>query len=231
MPIVKKHPLPANDPHLHAAQRMSCVSLVRPSWTDNKSLIIAGVVALGALFVGVLVGGAMPKRAGVVSPALAVAAKQVVPFDIKLNASALAPDRDAVAAIETVLPAQAILSSKALPPAMAITVDAYEPQQVDAGQDEAAFQAQSARQALRQGDVKQALRFQSRASVLAPENSLYRLGLAVLYDRLGDTKNAAVLYQQVVAAYQAKDGTLPHTLNISDIQRRLDYLTAAEEAP
>jgi Flp pilus assembly protein TadD len=88
--------------------------------------------------------------------------------------------------------------------------------------------AQAARQALRDGDLRRALHLHHRAAELAPENSLYRLDLAILYDRLGNAASAALLYRQVAQAYAAHDPTLPRDLDITTIQQRLAYLARGQ---
>ena len=231
MSVVKKHPLPANDPHLYAAQRLSCVTLTRPHRVDKKSLIGGSLLIVAVLLIGIAVTKTPPKLSAIVLPP-----RQSEPFDIKLNASELAPE-DEVAAIAANLPTHVLETPKAeapqaSPPAMEITVGESGQQDLGQQQDDAAFQASSAQQALGQGNLKQALRFQHQAAVLAPDNNRYRLDLAILYDRLGHKKSAAVLYRQIVVAYEAHDLTLPHQLDINAIQQRLDYLSnAALDAP
>ena len=224
MPLAQKHPKPANDRHLQSSQRMSYVSLARPRAKIRKAWAVVGVTSLVALLIGFVSLSYAPKEKPAKSHAPLIVAKPPEPFDIKINASALAPD-SAIAAIEPNLPAH-VLDPKQSPASVNATFE--EPPQQQPVADIAASQAQAAQQFLKQGDVKQALRSQHRAATLAPDNTLYRLDLAILYDRLGHSKNAAMLYQQLIQAYEAHDKTLPVTLDIKEIQQRLTYLTQGE---
>lgn len=64
-----------------------------------------------------------------------------------------------------------------------------------------------------------------RAIQLDPANLSYRYNLAVIYDKLGRTKQAARLYQQLIEA--ADEGRqLPE--NVNKIQERLNYIRSSE---
>ncbi len=91
--------------------------------------------------------------------------------------------------------------------------------------DFAPVQAALARTLVRQNDIAGALPHAERAARLAPENVLYRLGLAVIEDRLGKSSEAIALYRQVLRAYAATD-ELPSSasLSLDGIRHRVDYL-------
>lgn len=81
----------------------------------------------------------------------------------------------------------------------------------------AAVHAALARLEMRHGDDDAAMASWFKAMEIEPGNDDYRLGLAVLYDRMGQDKNALAQYRQVVA----------HT---PDVQRRMDYLAERQNA-
>jgi tetratricopeptide (TPR) repeat protein len=237
MSAVKKRHKPANDHYTYSSQRMPYVALPRPYWNRQRM----GVVALLASFVLLLClavaanmqvapAEKMPIAAQKISAPKATQA--VEPYDITINASELAPSENenglatgAEAIPVIVIRPQGDARQHALPPVLEISVDEDEAEQVSP-QRQAELKASAARVLARQGDVTQALRLQHRAVELAPSNMLYRLDLAILYDRAGERDGAVALYQQVVQAYDAQDTSLPHSLGIEDIRRRLGYLAS-----
>ena len=220
MSSAKRQPKPANDPQLYAVQPIPFVFLARPDKKRRNNFIIAGVI-VASVMIGLSLAVYAPKAVVVKASTNSHTAKQVEPFDIKLTSSEPASERIAEAT-ENTFSAQESVGSKTSP-AMEVTFGGN-PQQEDT-QRNAGGQDHLAQQALRQGHLKQALRFQHRAAELAPGNNFYRLKLAILYDRLGHRQGAAVLYQQVVLAYESHEDTLPSTVNIKEIKQRLDYLS------
>ena len=57
-----------------------------------------------------------------------------------------------------------------------------------------------------------------------PNNMRYRLDLAVLYDRIGDNKNALILYRQIADTAQAGDPLIKSEIPV--IKTRMDYLAS-----
>ena len=214
----KKQPKQSNDPHLYVAQPIPVVFLTCPDTIRRKKLLIAGITALVPL-IGLSVTVLVPKSSGIKISASTQAIKQVEPFDIKLTLPEPPPEYVAEATKNSFSPQESVSPKTAF--SMEVTFEAA-PQQENT-QGDAVGQAQLAQQALRQGKLKEALLFQHRAAELAPENTFYRLDLAILYDRLGDTQSASVLYQQVILAYEAHDPKLS-SVNIKEIQQRMDYL-------
>ena len=60
------------------------------------------------------------------------------------------------------------------------------------------------------------------ATALAPENPVYKLNLAVLYDRGGRGSEALRLYQEVLL--RAADTTQQLPMALDDVRRRVAYL-------
>ncbi|MFA4993914.1 MAG: tetratricopeptide repeat protein [Bdellovibrionales bacterium] len=134
------------------------------------------------------------------------------PFDITLNSDAPALWGDeAVNATTT----NSSLSQKTLPPVLEIKVEEGVGAHVSVAQN-----------FMRQGNIAQAIRYQRRAVEIAPLNMLYRLKLAIMYDSVSDREGAAILYRQVVEAYEKNDKTLPRNLDLENIRSRLAYLTS-----
>lgn len=92
-------------------------------------------------------------------------------------------------------------------------------------EEQAEIQASTARKYFRLGKIKQAILFQRRAVELAPLDMTYRLALAIMHDHASDKKGAALLYRQVVKAYENQDDTLPPDVDIKAVRARLDYLS------
>lgn len=76
------------------------------------------------------------------------------------------------------------------------------------------------------GDLPRAIRQMQLAASLAPENPLYKLNLAILYDRAGRRRDALPLYQGVLA--HAGVATQPLPMALDDVRRRVAYLAAGE---
>lgn len=74
---------------------------------------------------------------------------------------------------------------------------------------------------LQQSDFGQAAQYLARAVSLSPENITYRYNLAIVMDQLGESREAATLYQQVLKAGEA-GAQLP--TKPSEIQKRLTFL-------
>lgn len=74
----------------------------------------------------------------------------------------------------------------------------------------------------KQGDYKQAATKLTRALTLSPDNLSYKYNLAIALDKLGDAKNAAELYVELVEAYKA-GATVPGDLDA--IRNRIIYLS------
>ena len=70
-----------------------------------------------------------------------------------------------------------------------------------------------------------------RAMQIEPDNILYRLNLAIAYDRLGHSGEAIGFYRDVLKAYGAADTRAP-ALPVSppEIRQRVDYLDALMES-
>ncbi len=82
-----------------------------------------------------------------------------------------------------------------------------------------------------QGDMGIAISPAHKAAQMQPNNILYRLDLAIMYDRAGRRAEAAGLYRQVLRAYDMMDAratALPASL--ADIRQRADYLEQSGEA-
>lgn len=75
---------------------------------------------------------------------------------------------------------------------------------------------------LKQQKYDQAANYLKRALVMSPDNMTYRYNLAVLYDHMGNRKDATTLYRQILAANE-QGATLPGSS--SKIYERLNYLT------
>lgn len=194
------------------------------------ALLAVFTVFLGLTIIGSMSNGPAEKRPVVAQttnvPTPKSAPKQEEPFDITINASELQPQENLADKIPViVITPQKDARQHPLPPVLEVSVDEDQPENAS-GTGQAAIQASTARTFAQQGDLKQALRLQHRAVELEPDNMLYRLDLAILYDRVGEKDGAVTLYQQVVQAYDAQDASLPHTLGIDDIRHRLDYLAS-----
>lgn len=235
MSVAKKRLQPAND---DAYAKMPCVSLPRPNWNPSKTGILVLLAGFALLFcLGVAANLQTPpvQKQLTAPPQASTAPTAPEPYDITINASELAPppNENQLASGEEKIPTilihpQANSRPHPLPPVLEITVDEDDaaPQPAPE-QNMAARKAEAAKTFARQGNLQQALRLQHRATELAPANMLYRLDLAILYDRLGEKAGAAALYRQVVDAHETKDETLPPGLAIENIRARLDYLVAA----
>ncbi|MBF0354045.1 MAG: hypothetical protein HQL43_02265 [Alphaproteobacteria bacterium] len=73
------------------------------------------------------------------------------------------------------------------------------------------------------GDLASAIRYQSQAVQLSPENLLYRFNLAVMQDRAGMTPEAAYSYEAVLSLASRGSGvSLP--MPVGQVRDRLNYL-------
>jgi len=68
-----------------------------------------------------------------------------------------------------------------------------------------------------------AVKYFNKSVLLSPFNYTYRYNLAVLLDKMGDIKNASILYRQLIAASQ-QGKVIPE--NPHKINERLIYLSA-----
>lgn len=73
-----------------------------------------------------------------------------------------------------------------------------------------------------QGDLAAAAQRLQLAAALAPENPVYKLNLAILYDRAGRAADAVAMYDQALRQATASSEPLPMALD--DVRRRLTYL-------
>jgi tetratricopeptide (TPR) repeat protein len=171
--------------------------------------------------------------AATIASAQASKSQEVAPYDITINASELA--RPESENLETtgeeniphiVISPQGDARQHPLPPVLEITVDEDNITPITPRHHQAAATASEAKALARQGDIQRALRLQHRAVELEPDNMLYRLDLAVLYDRAGEKSGAIGLYRQVVNAYDSDDESLPEDFKIDDIRQRLAYLVS-----
>jgi tetratricopeptide (TPR) repeat protein len=70
-----------------------------------------------------------------------------------------------------------------------------------------------------------------RASQIEPENILYRLNLAIAYDRLGRSSDAIGFYREVIKAYDAADDRTPALpVSLPEIRQRVNYLETMMES-
>jgi len=72
------------------------------------------------------------------------------------------------------------------------------------------------------GDPAKAARQMQLATALAPENPVYKLNLAILYDRAGRGGEALRLYQEVLV--RAADSTQQLPMALDEVRRRVAYL-------
>ncbi len=192
---VRNRKAPANDRRPHVVREMPRV-FYAPSFFGKKK-IAALIVAVFGVFT-VSFAGAMLKMS------VSGAEAERPGFDIVLSSAAPAPQND---------DDELSNNQNTLPPAFEVTVS-----------DDAGDYATVAQRMLRQGDVDQAVRYQRLAVARHPQNMFYRFELAVMHDRLSDKQGAAVLYRQVVRAYDNRDKTLPKKFDIEGVRRRLAYL-------
>ncbi len=204
MSAVRKRGIPANDQRPKESHRISYVVLPPMGWHKKK---VASAIVLGGF---VFLMGAM--FAVVRAPTTASGTGNNEPFDITLNSNAPALQGDATE------DRFSSLSNKALPPVLEIEV-----------KDGAEARALAAQDYMHRGEMAQAILYQRRAVQLAPANMLYRLKLAIMHDRVFDREGAALLYRQVVEAYEHHDKTLPRKLDIDSIRARLIYLSPTAE--
>jgi hypothetical protein len=148
-------------------------------------------------------------------------AEKAEPSGIALSSDAPAPQEESGQETPAISVTNLSLQQKALPPVLEVTV-----REVKSKTSQAKTEAAVAQNFMRKGDITKAMRFQRRAVELDPSNMLYRLGLAVMFDRVSDGKDASALYRQVVEAYDTRDETLPSKLDIDGIRDRLDYLSS-----
>ncbi len=80
---------------------------------------------------------------------------------------------------------------------------------------------------LKQNNYQDAALYLRKAVMLAPDHINYRYNLAVTYDKIGMTKQAARLYQQIIEAAN-KGSELPG--DVGAIQERLTYLMSSTAA-
>ena len=71
-----------------------------------------------------------------------------------------------------------------------------------------------------QGDYPEAIRNLKFAISLSPDNMMYVYNLAIIYDRLGEHREAQGLYEQVLAASETRDVTVP----LEVVRNRVSYL-------
>jgi tetratricopeptide (TPR) repeat protein len=213
---------------------MAYVTLPRPYWNAQR-IVVAAVLAVFVVVFGAVVLSAWPvaEEAPAKAPVVVTVAPPPVkaePFDITINASELQPPSEVQGLADVVEDIPSIVvhplgtgHAHALAPVLEVTIE-----DVDVVQERAAAQARKAHNFAKAADLKKALRYQHKAVERDPENMTYRLELAILYDSLGDKKNAALLYQQVAQAFANDDDTLPVKMDIKVIQARLDYLRAMD---
>jgi hypothetical protein len=224
MPAVKKqYRRPANDASPRTSQRMSYVVPRRARWNGRKTAV-AAVLAVFCIIFAIVLATNMPVNGDKASVASVETLKNAEPFDIMISASELSPSDQTA----QVLTSKASLNQQALPPVLEVTVadDSVVVSDHEDQEDQAEDKAEVAQKFMRQDDIKQALQFQHRAVELAPSNMLYRLDLAIMYDRAEDKDGAVTLYRQVVQAYENHDKTLPTDIAIENVRSRLEYLTS-----
>ena len=95
---------------------------------------------------------------------------------------------------------------------------------VSAAPDNPAAQAALANLLARRGFFQKAYPHLNRAAELAPQNLVYRLDLAVLYDRSGQSKEALTLYKQVIDAVDNNTDGKQLNLTTDAIRSRIEYL-------
>ena len=240
MAVAKRRRKVANDPRpVAVTEAMSCVVFARPYWNVPR---LTGVAASAGFLVVIIAVTAthLPVREQT-APTVAASAVTVAPakpYDIMVDASELAPLLPAHAhPHKPVRAARHIgghLHAHAKPSIqpsdqvdMTFTAEAPKAASHDKSPVSAADLDDAAQRAAELGDLKPALRYQHRAAEREPTNMLYRLRLAILLDRSGDKKDAAILYRQVTQAYGAHDASLPQNLPIEGIRGRGDYLAAS----
>ena len=239
MSAARKRLEPANERPAHALQRMTRINIRRAYWNGKRTSIVAVLAAFAVLsgFASATLIQAPPagKSPGAAQTANTSPPEQTDSSGIIINASELNPPENGkeVAAIAKKLPTIIIRPQKnvrrhSLPPTLEISDDDDRPARESSPnkQEQAATDASFAQAYARQGDTKEALRLQHLAVELDPANMLYRLALAILYDRADAKDGAAMLYKQVVLAYDARDASLPRDLDIENVRRRLLYLVS-----
>ncbi len=97
-------------------------------------------------------------------------------------------------------------------------------QKVAANPHDAAAQAALAKLEARRGYYEKAYNHLNNAIKIQPDNILYRLDLAVLYDRAGYRADAATLYRQVLRAAMNEDDPTHLSISLPTIRQRLAYL-------
>jgi len=83
----------------------------------------------------------------------------------------------------------------------------------------------------KQGDMKVALAHARRATQAEPDNILYRLDLAIVYDQAGDAPRAIASYRVALRAYEETDdrsAVLP--ISLAAIRSRVGYLETLIES-
>lgn len=197
---------------------MPCVIMPRPV-SNGKKLAASAVLGLFVVLLSAISMEVFNKTAESGQFTLVAEEKSKEPFDIVLD------DTEADSSIE--IQEYSDESDHAFKEhTLEVTVQDKDsrPFKNDAGETSADAQAAVARRLVSQGQIEQAVRYQRRAVELEPHNMFYRLGLAILHDRLADKRGAAILYKQIVYAYDIHDKTLPVDVDIESIRRRLAYL-------
>jgi Flp pilus assembly protein TadD len=228
MTAVKKSRPPANDRRLPAnpggCQKMSYVALPRAN-TNVKKIAAGAVLCLFIVGVGLIfvVSSQKASDKAIERKASELLAKQAEPYDIVLGASEQAP-------IEVVQRPNPV--RKASHSSVEVTVEREEAGEgaEENKEAQAEDEAATARMLLRRNEITKALQLERHAVELDPSNALYRLELAIMYDRSDDSKSAAELYRNVVQAYDVHDKTLPAKLDIENIRSRLEYLNSMIQA-
>jgi hypothetical protein len=204
---------PANDLHPRASRPMSYVALPRARrpvahWAATGILVVAAV-CVGVFF------SLMPHPVLREQPAIHVAlansvVRPEVPEDITVDG---APPESAAPDIQ----------QTETPPSL--PQDAHVTVQVDNDGQDAAQLARQAERLQHDGDARQAMVVMRRAAAQDPDNMMYRLRLAIMYDGAGDRDGAARLYHEVLRAYDDDSAVFPASVDIDAIRRRADYLS------
>ncbi len=216
---------------LRSSERLPFVALHKPAWISWRAqhvvfLSLGVVLGLGAaLFLQPSPAAPLPSAPLTASvPEDSSPSSAHNPYDIRLNASALAPDQaldqeadKEVQAVAGVLPDR-VMDSISVADSSVLEVDSSAPDPAPESE------AEKAQQAIRRGDLKAALGFERQAVAFAPDDFLYRLDLAILCDKLGNKEEALTLYTQVLKAVEAQDETLPDDLDVAGIRVRAAYL-------
>lgn len=239
MPVIRKLRPIANDKIPKGIEKIACVNVRHNFWTPKKIFTVAALSGLAAIIIGAICfldAASGPKSIN------DVAAKTSLTRPVQNNAHEAKPDSIAVNASDLIAPEAEQRIAAVLPPAITGRKSAHSRRQASpafqievaddvpaktadlTGDDQAVHEDKMAQSLAESGDTGAALDLERRVTERAPRNALYRLHLAILYDRAGDKKKAVGFYRQVVEAYNAEDETLPPTIGIDNVRHRLAYL-------